>query len=45
MNTEPNPAVSQQDRDAIDDVGLADDLDHTGAEEPKLLHHDERTPS
>ena len=40
-----NPAVSQHDRDVIENVGLADVDEHPGADEPKLLHVDESTPS
>jgi len=35
------PNVSQVDRDAIDDVGLADVDELTGADDPKLLHVDD----
>jgi hypothetical protein len=38
-----NPAVSQGDRDAIEDLGLADVLERI--DDPKLLSHDERTAS
>ena len=40
MTATPNPAISQVDRDALDDRGLADVLEHQ-PEEP-LLSHDER---
>lgn len=34
-----NPAVSQADRDTIEDLGLADVLEHI--DDAVLLHHDE----
>jgi len=37
--------VSQQDRDALDDRGLADVDELTGAEDQKLLSHEEPMPS
>ena len=40
MRTRPNPAVSQPDRDALDDIGLADVLEHQP--EKPLLSHDKR---
>ena len=43
MNAHPN--VSQGDRSAIEDRGLPDVDEHLSVEEPKLLHHDERTPT
>ena len=43
VNTRPNPAVSQQDRDALDDRGLSDV--HERADDPKPIHHDETTPT
>jgi hypothetical protein len=43
MSTRPNPAVSQPDRDALDDIGLANVVKST--DDPKLLSHDEGTPS
>ena len=43
MSTRPNPAVSQRDRDALEDVGLPDV--HERAADAPLLHHDEATPT
>lgn len=40
MTATPNPAISQADRDALDDRGLGDVLEHQ-PEEP-LLSHDKR---
>ncbi len=40
MTAAPNPAISQADRDALEDRGLADVLERT--DDPKLLSHDER---
>jgi hypothetical protein len=43
MNSRPNPAVSQDDRDAIEDLGLADSPDEL--DDQKLLSHEEPMPS
>jgi hypothetical protein len=43
MSPRPNPAVSQADRDLIEDLGLPNVLDH--ADDAKLLHHEEAMPT
>ena len=44
MNTGPGP-LSEAGRDAIENIGLPDVDERTGADDPLLIHHDELTPT
>ncbi len=41
--SDTNPGICQADRDALEDRGLPDVLEH--ADDAKLLHHEEAMPT
>ena len=45
MNTRPNPAVSQADRDVLDDVGLVEFVDRADVDREEPPSHIEPMPT